>query len=109
MRASSCTSCSFLDFDFFPFDFRRGLGEGTNGLLFRTAHSISIILFIRLAHGKACKATDGKQEGKKSEIFLFSGYFTKENLDNENYPPLFELDVMRNVALCFPVKVQSYL
>jgi hypothetical protein len=52
----------------------------------------------------------GKRKmAKESEIFFLSGYITKENIDNEKYPPFLEFHIMRHVAFCLSIEVQSDL
>jgi hypothetical protein len=52
----------------------------------------------------------GKRKmAKESEIFLLSGYITKENIENEKYPPFLELHIMRHVAFGLSIEVQSDL
>lgn len=77
-----------------------GFGEGTYCFPFLTDHSISIILDPWIT-------TQGKKEAEEARTSEMSrrGDFIKKDVNDEEYPPLFKLDVIRHIGFRLTVEV----
>jgi hypothetical protein len=50
-----------------------------------------------------------KRKRRTSDRFMGGGEFKKKHVNNKEYPPLFKLDVIRNVSLSFAVQIKCDL
>ena len=58
---------------------------------------------------KTCDMGQKRKKRSESDMWLFSGEFKKEDMDDEKYPPLFKFNVIWNVRLRFAVEIKSNL
>ena len=58
-------------------------------------------------HHRGGKEREG--ERRTSERFMGGGEFKEKDVNDKEYPPLFKLDVIRDVSLSFAVQIKRDL
>jgi hypothetical protein len=50
-----------------------------------------------------------KRKRRTSERFMGGGEFKEKDVNDKEYPPLFKLDIIRDIGLSFPVQIKCHL